>query len=154
MTRQAYTSTVIGTAQFVLGLGAAAVVAVIAGSDGALWWVTLLVTLVMVATALHLSTVRLAVRNGRICVGQGPWNRPARLIPSEAVVAADTLELGWAQSFGFGVPLRRKTTRLTVSAGPALYLVLDTGEHLRISTPDPDAVRVLLKVKREENHAP
>lgn len=154
MTREAYTSTVLGTAQFGLGLAATAMVAVAAANSGAAWWITLLITIVMAATALHLSTVRLAVGDGQICVGHGPWNRPARLIATSAVVEADSLTLGWAQSVGVGVPLHRKTTRLTVRAGPAIHLVLDNGEHLRISTPYPDAARELLEVRREEHHAP
>lgn len=125
-------------------------VAVITAVSGSAPWVTVVIAVAGVLAAVHLSTVRISVGDGRKCLGQGPWNRPARQIAVDTIVAARSLDLGWAQTFGLGVPFHRKTARLTVRPGPTLSLQVVTGEHIRISTPDPNAARELLAADQQE----
>jgi len=104
----------------------------------------------IVITSVHVSVVRLSIGAGRIVVGQGPWSRRARVIPAGAVASAAGEDLGWQQVLGLGIRFHRKTERLTVRPGPALCLRLASGEHLRISTPDPAAACSLLPAAEKE----
>ena len=139
--RQVYSSTVTSRAHLAVGLGltVAAVAAVVALGAGAVAAVA--IGAVLVATALFVSTVRLVVGGGHIMAGQGPWSWPSRSLSADSVVDARTEDLTLAQTYGVGVPWRRRTSRMTVRAGATLVLDLDTGEQLRISTADPDQAR-------------
>lgn len=149
--QRAYTSTAVGRAQLVLGLVLAAGIGVVTLLAGAPAWVTAVGTVVVALAALHLSVVRLSIGAGRIVVGQGPWNRGARVIPAESVVSAAGETLRWPQVFGLGERFHRKTERLTVRPGATLSLQLTSGEHLRISTQDPGAALALLDARESEN---
>lgn len=151
MIRQAYTSTVIGPIQFGLGLLCAAAVTVIVASTGTNLWITIVIAVAMTLAAVHLSTVRISVGDSQLCIGQGPWNRPARKIAGEAILAAHSVDLRWAQTFGIGVAWSHLATRMTVRPGPTLYVELNTGEQIRISTPDPAAACELLPPAKKES---
>jgi hypothetical protein len=90
------------------------------------------------AAGVHQATVRLAVGNGRIVLGQGPWRWPNRAVPFDLVTRADSEYLSLRQVFGLGIPSDRLTTRMTVRPGPTLVLSLTGGEVVRVSTPRPD----------------
>jgi hypothetical protein len=145
MQREAYTDTVVGPAQLGLALlGAAAVVAASALLAAPPWPVAAALAVVFVAVGLHLATVRLTAGADRVLLGQGPWGRPGRWIDVADVVSCSAMAVTWPEVFGVGLPFHRLTTRMTVRPGPALHLVLRDGEHIRISTTDPDtAVRIL-----------
>jgi phosphotransferase system glucose/maltose/N-acetylglucosamine-specific IIC component len=147
----AYTSTVVGPVQLVLGVLGAAAIATIGALSAAPPWITALTSLIVLITGVHLSIVRLSIGAGNVVIGQGPWNRRARVIPADVVLSATSEDLRWPQVFGVGVAFHRKTTRLTVRPGPTLSLSLQGNEHLRISTQDPDAARALLSAAREEH---
>jgi hypothetical protein len=108
----------------------------------------------IVLTGIHLATVRLTVSPERIRVGQGPWPRPGRSIRAATVRDAHAENLGLAQIFGIGVPFHRRTTRLTVRTGPTLVLVLDSGEYIRVSTPDPASAARLLGSREARGSQP
>jgi hypothetical protein len=151
--QRAYTSTVMGPVHLAAGVAGAAAFGAGTAAAGEPAWVIVPVALAIVIASIHLSVVRLSIGAGRIVVGQGPWNRRARVIPVEAVTSAADEDLGWPQVFGLGIRFHRKTERLTVRPGPTLCLQLAGGEHLRISTQDPAAARSLLPAagKEEEN---
>jgi hypothetical protein len=105
----------------------------------------LLAGAVTVLTGLYLATVRLAAGNGRIVFGHGPWARTGRVIPASLVTEAHVEHLSLPQTFGFGIPWDRRTTRMTVRPGPVLALTLSTGEVIRVSTPDPRAALAVIQ---------
>ena len=150
MTAQAYTSTVVAPIQLAIGLVLAAATAAFVAAAGGSVWIVALVVVVILLTAIHLSVVRLSIGGGRVVLGQGPWNRGARVIAADSVVAGRILTVRWAQAFGVGIAFRRKSTRYTVRAGPAVELSLQGGEQIRISTPDPEAALTLLPITRKE----
>jgi hypothetical protein len=145
MTSQAYTSTVVAPDQVALAL-LADVVLLYTLPDAPAWPLALVASIAFLALGLHLATVRLCVSADRILLGQGPWRRPARVIDAADVLECSVSSLGWAQIFGFGVPFRQRTTRLTVRPGPTLCLTVCGGEHVRVSTPDPAAAREILSI--------
>jgi hypothetical protein len=104
--------------------------------------------LVVAATGVYLTTVRLAVGAERIVLGQGPWPRSGRVIPTSLVAEAHAESLTLGQVFGFGIAWHSRTTRMTVRPGPALALSLRTGEYIRISTRDPDAAVAVIQSAR------
>jgi hypothetical protein len=148
--QRAYTSTVMGPVHLAAGAAGAAAFGAGTAAAGEPAWVIVPVALAIVIASIHLSVVRLSIGAGRIVVGQGPWNRRARVIPVEAVTSAADEDLGWPQVFGLGIRFHRKTERLTVRPGPTLCLRLAGGEHLRISTQDPAAARSLLPAAGNE----
>lgn len=148
--RQAYTSTVVGPVPLGLGMVSAVAAAIIAAAARSPVWLAAVFVIVVLLAAADQSTVRLSVGGGRLVLGHGPWNRRVRTLPADEVVAADSTNLRWPQVFGIGVRFHRKTTRLTARPGPTLHLELRTGEHIRISTPDPDAARTLLIPTEQE----
>ena len=116
-------------------LGAPAPYAIVVGAGGGL---------AACAAGVHLATVRLAVGNGRILLGQGPWRWPKRAVPFDLVTRADMEDLSLPQVFGLGIPFNRPTTRMTVRPGLALVLSLTSGEVVRVSTPRPDLAIALI----------
>lgn len=104
--------------------------------------------LVVIITGVYLTTVRLAVGAERIVLGQGPWPRSGRVIPTSLITDAHTENLTLGQVFGFGIAWHARTTRMTVRPGPALALSLRTGEYIRISTRDPDAAVAVIQSAR------
>jgi hypothetical protein len=148
--RRAYTSTVVGPLHLAAGVACGVGFGAGTAAAGSPLWLTAAGVAFIVITAVHVSTVRLNVGSGRITVAHGPWSRSARVIPSEAVTSADAENLRWAQVFGIGVAFHRTTTRMTVRPGPTLHLQLTSGEHLRISTPQPTLARRLVRSVGEE----
>lgn len=148
MSYQAYTSTVVAPVQLAVALVCAAGVAACCALVGVAWvgaaWVGLAAGIVVAAVGLQQSTVRLSVGSHRIVLGQGPWGFRGRVISTDDVVQSWSASLSWPQVFGIGVGFHARTTRLTVRPGPTLCLVLATGEHIRVSTSDPDLARALL----------
>jgi hypothetical protein len=145
MRRQAYTSTVVAPQQVALSAVAAAVVTLVMWRLGGWHWpVVIGGDTLFVATGVHLATVRLAVDGDRILLGPLLGSHRWRVIPTAQVVKSYATTLGWAEVFGIGVPFHWRTNRLTVRPGPTLCLTLDSGEYLRISTPDPEAAVRLL----------
>jgi hypothetical protein len=116
-------------------LGAPPPYAIVVGAGGGL---------AACAAGVHQATVRLAVGNGRILLGQGPWRWPNRTVPFDLVRRAGTEELSLPQVFGLGIPFNRLTTRMTVRPGLALVLSLTSGEVVRVSTPRPDLAVALI----------
>ena len=100
--------------------------------------------LVACAAGLNQATVRLAVGNGRIVLGQGPWRWPKRSVAFELVTRAEMADLSLPQVFGLGAPFKRLTTRMTVRPGLALVLSLAGGEVVRVSTPRPELAIALI----------
>lgn len=153
--RQAYSSTVVAPAHI---LAAAAVAAAVCAATAHLPAPGPAMTAggaaAIVLTGIHLATVRLTVSPERIRIGQGPWPRAGRSIRAAAVRDARAENLGLAQIFGIGVPFHRRTTRLTVRTGPTLVLVLDSGEYIRVSTPDPAAAARLLGSREDPGSQP
>jgi hypothetical protein len=135
---EAYSSTV--TSRWHLGIGLLITVVtvgvVLAIGAGAL--VAVVLAVVLIATSVFVSTVRLVVGNGRVVLGQGPLAWPSRTIPVADIISAAAEELTGAEALGVGVPWRWRTTRLTVRPGPTLALTLRSGEVLRVSTSRPD----------------
>ena len=148
--RQAYTSTVVGPVPLGLGIVCAGATGIMAATARAPVWLTAVLVIVVLLAAADQSTARLSVGGGTLVLGHGPWNRRVRTLPADEVVAADSTNLRWPQVFGIGVRFHRKTTRLTVRPGPTLQLQLRTGEHIRISTADPEAARTLLTATEQE----
>jgi hypothetical protein len=103
---------------------------------------------VVAATGVYLTTVRLAIGAERIVLGQGPWPRSGRVIPTSLVAEAHAENLTLGQVFGFGIAWHSRATRMTVRPGPALALSLRTGEYIRISTRDPDAAVAVIQSAR------
>ncbi len=135
MSGAVYTSTVTARGHVLAGVLAAAAVVVGILPRGP-WPLAVLTAVALVVTGVHLGTVRLAVRADLVRVGQGPWPG-GRRIPVAAVHQVRVACLNRRQAFGVGLPWHVRTTRLTVRRGPALALVLSTGERLWISTADP-----------------
>ncbi len=152
MSRQAYTSTVVAPVQVGLAVLTAAGVLIAVPVLGMAWPVAVIAAIVVVATGMYLSTVRLIVGNDRVLIGYGVWGR-ARAIAASDVLDCRSTTLGWAQVFGIGVAFHKRTTRLTIRPGPTLCLTLRDGEHVRISTPDPDAAQRILAIPTSDNDA-
>ena len=104
-----------------------------------------LLGLVVAAAGVYRTTVRLAVGAERIVLGQGPWPRSGRIIPTSLVAESHAENLTLGQVFGFGVAWHSRTTRMTVRPGPALALSPSTGEHIRISMRDPHAAVAVIQ---------
>ena len=153
--RQAYSSTVVAPASI---LASAVVAAAVCGATARLPGPALVMAaagaVAILLAGIHLATVRLTVSPERIRIGQGPWPRPGRSISAAAVREVHAEDLGLAQIFGIGVPFHRRTTRLTVRTGPTLVLVLDSGEYIRVSTPDPGAAVRLIGARAETSRQP
>lgn len=153
MSRQAYTSTVVAPVQVGLAVLTAAGILIAAAVGGApAWPIAVIAAIMVVATGLYLSTVRLIIGADRVLIGQGLWGR-ARAIAASDVLDCRSTTLGWAQVFGIGVPFHQRTTRLTIRPGPTLCLTLRDGEHVRISTPDPDTAQRILSTPPSDNYA-
>lgn len=153
--RLAYSSIVVAPASILASaVVAAAVCAATARLPGPALVMAAAGAVAILLAGIHLATVRLTVSPERIRIGQGPWPRPGRSISAAAVREAHAEDLGLAQIFGIGVPFHRKTTRLTVRTGPTLVLVLDSGEYIRISTPDPGAAVRLIGAREETSRQP
>jgi hypothetical protein len=153
--RRAYSSTVVAPAHIVASVAvAAAVCAATARLPAPGLVMATAGAAVIVLTGIHLATVRLTVSPERIRIGPGPWPRPGRSIRAAAVRGAYAESLGLAQIFGIGVPFHRRTTRLTVRTGPTLVLVLASGEHIRVSTPDPAAAARLIGGREDTSSQP
>jgi hypothetical protein len=147
MHQQAYSSTVFAPIQLILAFifaGGFIVSGVLTGVPSP--WLTSAVALTLLLTGIHLGTVRLSVSSDRIVIGQ-PLSR-GRVISARDVRDVRVSTISWAQVFGFGVTLRRRTTRLTIRPGPTLSLVLADGERVRISTADPQAARSTLETRK------
>ena len=145
----AYTSTVTSRALVVASVATGALVGLVPFLVGAPVPYAIIVGagggLAACAAGVHQATVRLAVGNGRIVLGQGPWRWPNRAVAFDLVTRAGTEDLSLPQVFGLGIPFRRLTTRMTVRPGLALVLSLASGEVVRISTPRPDIAIALIK---------
>jgi hypothetical protein len=144
MNRTAYTSTVFAPLQLVLAIVLGALPVAVVFALGGPLWPGLLAGAVVVLAGLQLATVRLAIGGDRVLVGMGPWGLTVRRLAVAEVLSARATSLGPVQIFGVGVPLRRRTTRLTVRPGPTLELELHGGELVRISTADPVGACTLL----------
>ena len=66
------------------------------------------------------------------------------------IIAATARAPAWLTAALVIVILLAAATRLTVRPGPTLHLQLRTGEHIRISTADPEAARTLLTATEQE----
>lgn len=145
-TREAYTSVVVSRTHLAIGLVISLIVGAGSQFAGAIpLWFSLAIVVVIAATALSISTVRLAVGRDRISLGLGPFG-PDRRLATIDVADAGAVALSRAQAAGFVGPWNRRTTRLTLTSGPALVLRLADGEIVRVSTPRPDiAVRIIGK---------
>lgn len=152
MSRQAYTSTVVAPVQVGLAILTVGILIVLAVLGPLAWPIAVIAAMVVVATGLYLSTVRLIIGVDRVLIGYGVWGR-ARTIAASDVLACRSTTLGWAQVFGIGVSLHLRTARLTVRPGPTLCLTLRDGEYIRISTPDPDAAQQILAIPQSANDA-
>jgi hypothetical protein len=147
-TQQAYSSTVVSPWL--------ALASVITGAALTAWTLTVapgnlvgpLAGLVVAAAGIYLTTVRLAVGTERIVLGQGPWPRSGRVIPTAHIAEAHAENLTLGQVFGIGIAWQERTTRMTVRPGPALVLSLSNGECIRISTRDPDAAVAVIQSAR------
>lgn len=146
--RTAYTSTVTawptaaGATVVALTIGAVAVLA--AGPTAIGFAITLgAIAIFGGAAAVHLATVRLVVSAVGAGVGAGIRGRTRR-IPADWIVDSAAVQFRWPQVFGLGLPVRWRTTRLTVRPGPTLALHLTSGERIWVSTPDPTAAAALL----------
>ena len=136
----AFTSTVVAPAQIALGVLSALVVAVIltALSSG-LWPVAIIAALVIVGVAVYLATITFSVQGRRITIAQGRGEREPRIVHAAEIREQVRRDLTWPQAFGLGLESDDRTTRLTVRAGPTLFLTLTDGEQIRISVTDPEA---------------
>lgn len=150
MSRQAYTSTVVAPVQVGLAVLTVGILIVLALLGPLTWPIAAIAAILVVATGMYLSTVRLIVGTDRVLIGYGIWGR-ARAIAASDVLDCRSTTLGWAQVFGIGVPFHYRTTRLTVRPGPTLCLTLRGGEHVRVSTPDPDAAQRILTIPPPDN---
>jgi hypothetical protein len=153
--RTGYTSTVtswrsaIGAT--VSAMAIAAVAELAAGSSGPRLAISLgVIALLGGAAALHLATARLSVSATGVGIGAGVRGR-TRWISADAISHGEPVRLSWPQVFGIGLPVRRRTTRLTVRAGAALALRLQSGERIWISTPDPTAAMSVLDMTTPDN---
>ena len=140
--KRAYSGTVVSPGHLIAGAAAGVLLAAVMPADQL---ARLLVAAVVFLTGIYLATVRIAVGQKLIVLGQGPLGRPRWGIPLLDVADAQALSLSRAQVFGIGVPWHRRTTRMTVRPGPTLVLRLTTGDYVRISTPDPCAAVAIIR---------
>lgn len=150
MSRSAYTSTTVAPLQVAAGVVVAAALLVANASVEGPTWLAIVCALLAVVSAVHVATVRLSVGSGRVVLGQGPWPTRGRVIDAGSVLAAEHLNLSRAQVFGIPMPRHRRTTRMSIRPGPTLALTLRDGEHIVISTPDPDTAIRLLPTLQED----
>jgi hypothetical protein len=158
-TGRAYTSTVSSKGLVAAGISlgtATGLVPWLAGLPGPVPIVEGVVFgLVVCAAGAHQATVRLAVGDGRVVLGQGPWRWPKRVVPFSLVSQARAEDISILQVFGIGVPWHWRSTRMTVRAGPTLALLLTTGEMVRVSTPHPEvAIAIISSGAPSESTAP
>lgn len=147
MKYEAYTSTVVAPVQVAIAAALAVGVAALCIVFGVAW-AGAAAAVVIVVVGVHESTVRFSIGSRHIVLGQGIWSLRSRVISTDRVVQSWSTSLSWPQVFGLGVPFHTRTSRLTVRPGPTLCLVLAGGEHLRISTSDPNLARALLPPAR------
>ena len=145
----AYTCTVVARGHAVAG-GVLGLVALALPAVGVPWPVAIAAAVLVVVTGVQLGTVRLAIGETGILVTAGVIGR-ARRIPRTRVRTATVVSLSRARAFGIGLPLRARTTRLTVRPGPTLVVELDDGEVLRISTAEPARAADRLVVTTKES---
>jgi hypothetical protein len=145
-TDRAYSSTVVSRWLLTGSAGGAIAIAALAAVAGSGVVLSVLAGVAVLLGGCYAATVRLAVGPRRIVLGQGPFGWPSRKFPTALITGAYATSLTAAQVFGFGTPWwQRRTTKMTVKAGPALVLELSTGETIRVSTPDPESAIAVLR---------
>lgn len=95
----------------------------------------IIVAVIVVPFGVHLGSVRSATSAAGIAVGSGLRGR-TRWIAREQIGDCRTVPISWPQVYGFGLPQAWRQTRMTVHAGPTLWLWLRSGEQVWISVTD------------------
>ena len=140
-----YSSTVVAPAQIALGVvSAAAVVAVLLALDGGLWPFAVLAVLLVAGATYFVASMTVSIDSAHLVVAQGRRDNDERIIPIDDITAVEPRVLTWQEAFGIGIESDDLTTRLTLRAGPALFVSLISGEEVRLSTGDPHAAMAAL----------
>ncbi|MDQ2797572.1 MAG: hypothetical protein M3Y06_10475 [Actinomycetota bacterium] len=134
-----YTSTVIAPAQIALGIVSGLVIAVVLlAIDAGLWPLAILALLVAGGIGYYLAPLTVSIDARHLVISQGRGDKHERIVPVDDITVVEVRTLTWQQTFGIGIESDDLTTRLTVRAGPALFVSLISGEEVRLSATDPD----------------
>jgi hypothetical protein len=110
------------------------------GATGGSLFVVLLVGALTLACGLALAWVRVAVRDGAVRVGAGPWGWPARRLRREAILAARAVAVADPVTLGtLGYEEPSGHSAVVVRPGECLALDLAGGRSLTVSVDGAEA---------------